>query len=95
MVPIAGKTARTTQLRSLNEPQPIEVRTDGHGVPRAVLLRRQARPIRKIRDRWRVDDTWWREPLCRMYYELELDDGLILTIFQDCIRDCWYAQRYA
>jgi hypothetical protein len=59
-----------------------------------VVLGRKAHRVRTIRDRWRVDDTWWREPLCRMYFELELEDGRIITLFQDRIADQWYEQRY-
>ncbi|HEU4753865.1 MAG TPA: hypothetical protein VFU47_12225 [Armatimonadota bacterium] len=70
------------------------MRTGPHGEPRAVLLGKKPRPVREIRDRWRVDDTWWREPLCRMYWELELADGQVLTLYQDRITNQWYRQPY-
>jgi len=59
-----------------------------------VLLGRAWVAVREIRDRWRVDDTWWREPLCRMYFELELTDDRTLTLYHDRIQDQWLQQRY-
>ena len=94
MVEIARKAARPVALRYLNQPRSLQVLLDPHGAPRMVVLGRKAHRIRTIRDRRRVDDTWWREPLCRMYFELELEDGRIITLFQDRIADQWYEQRY-
>ncbi len=95
MVPPAGKETRVIELRALNSPRPVWVRADRRGVP--LQLRRPARepvPVTRIRDRWRVDDSWWREPLCRMYWELELVNGEVVTLFHDRIADRWYQQPY-
>jgi hypothetical protein len=94
MVPPAGKKARAAQLRYLNQPEPLRVRADQNQIPRAVFLGGAWVAVREIRDRWRVDDTWWRDPLCRMYYELELADDRILTLYHDRIQDQWLQQRY-
>jgi hypothetical protein len=72
----------------------VQVRLDRRGNPVSVLLGRRTHPIRQIRDRWRVDDDWWREPLSRMYFELELTDGRIMTLYHDRIQNQWYQQRY-
>ena len=64
-------------------------------MPRAVILGRDARPVQRVRDRWRVDDGWWREPLCRMYFELEMADGQIVTLYHDRVANRWYRQGYA
>ena len=94
MFPPSGKKARAAQLRYLNQPEPVRVRVDRHGVPVSVLLERKSHPVQQVRDRWRVDDTWWRESLCRMYYELELADGRILTLYHDRIQNQGLQQRY-
>jgi hypothetical protein len=94
MVPPAGKKARAAQLRYLNQPEPVRVRLNANGHPIAVFLGNEAHPVCRQRDRWRVDDTWWREPLSRMYYELELADGRIVTVYHDRIQNRWYQQRY-
>jgi hypothetical protein len=70
------------------------VLTDARGVPRSVVVERKAQPVERIRDRWRIDDTWWREPLCRMYWELELTGGRVLTLYQDQITGRWFEQPY-
>ena len=94
MVSITGKPVRLATLRYLNQPRPLRVLVDANQNPRMVVLSGRACRIRKIRDRWRVDDLWWREPLCRMYYELELQDGRITILFHDCLANQWYAQPY-
>lgn len=103
MVPASGAPVCARELRPLNLPRPLPVVTDPHGRPRLVGRaarsgrppgnRGPARRVRRILDRWRVDDTWWRDPVCRIYWELELDDGEVVTVYHDRIEDRWYAQR--
>ena len=94
MVSTTGNTPRAGQLRYLNQPRPVRVLADERGRPKSVVLERKAQPVTRIRDRWRVDDGWWREPLCRMYWELELQDGRVLTVYHDQIAGAWFEQRY-
>lgn len=94
MVPSARKTPRAGQLRYLNQPRPIRVLTDPQGAPRSVVIERKAAAVQRVRDRWRVDDGWWREPICRMYWELELQDGRVLTLYRDEITGRWFEQQY-
>src|SRR5690348_13063675 len=87
---------RSAELRPVNAPAPLRVQLDAQG--RIVGLWRQGRltprSIAAIQDRWRIDDEWWREHrVARMYYEVVLDDGTLLTIFQDLVGDEWFEQR--
>ncbi len=97
MVVFAGRAPRADQLRGLSQPQPVRVSTGPSGVPRRVQgkgVSEKAVPIRAVRDRWRIDDRWWTEtPVCRMYWEVELQDGRVLTLFHDRLADHWYRQR--
>ena len=92
----AGFSAERAQLRPLNAPVPLRVEMDAGG--RIVSIWRQGRltprSIAAIQDRWRIDDEWWREhPISRMYYEVVLDDGSLLTMYQDLVADQWFEQR--
>jgi hypothetical protein len=49
--------------------------------------------VETIRERWRIDDEWWRQPICREYRAVVLDDGRALTLFHDLMDGMWYAQR--
>jgi hypothetical protein len=74
----------------------VRVQTDAHG--RIVSLWRQGRltprSIAAIQDHWRIDDEWWREhTISRIYYELLLDDGTLLTVYHDLVADAWFEQR--
>ncbi|MDH5590860.1 MAG: hypothetical protein OEZ65_06840 [Gemmatimonadota bacterium] len=82
------------RLRALGRPQPVEVRTDDHGEPCFVRLRgRPARRVEAIRERWRIDDEWWREAISREYRAVVLDDGAALTLYEDLLTGSWYVQK--
>lgn len=84
------------RLRSLGRPRPVEVRTDDQGEPRFVRLPgRPARQVAAVRERWRIDDEWWRHPISRSYRAVVLDDGRPVTLYRDLLEDRWYAQRGA
>jgi|SRR5579862_8544801 len=83
-------------LRTLNGPRTLAVRRDAAGRP--VAVQRSGwpapRPVQDIRDCWRIDDEWWRErPVSRVYYELLMRDGLLLTVYHDLVADLWSEQR--
>lgn len=85
------------RILPVNEPAPLEVEVDGEGRPGVVREEGEAgrRSVAEIRARWRLDDEWWRErPIARLYYELLLEDGSLLTVFRDLFTQQWYRQRY-
>jgi hypothetical protein len=85
-----------TDLRPLNAPMPLRVQLDEQGRVAAIWRQGRLTPrtIAAIQDRWRIDDEWWREhPVSRMYYEVVLDDGSLLTMYQDLAVDQWFEQR--
>ena len=89
-------TRQKSDLRPLNAPTPLRVQLDDRG--RIVSIWRQGRltprTIAAVQDRWRIDDEWWREhAVSRIYYEVVLDDGTLLTIYQDLRTDAWFEQR--
>ncbi len=104
MVKAPGGTESAGTLRRLNAPRASEVRAGEDGVPSA--LRQpvgQASACRdkpwlavgEVLDSYRTDDRWWTgSPISRMYYELLLEDGRALTVFQDLIGGAWCEQRY-
>ena len=82
------------RLKPLGRPKAVTVHTDEHGEP--VHLRFPGKPARRVavvRERWRIDDEWWRETISRVYREIVLDDGRIVTLFHDLADGLWYAQR--
>ena len=81
------------RLRPLDAPCPVQVRTGGDGAPAEVRLGHGPLRVLSIRERWRIDDEWWRETISREYRAVVLDDGSVLTLFQDLRDGLWYAQR--
>jgi hypothetical protein len=65
-----------------------------HGEPVHVRLPgKTARRVEVIRERWRIDDEWWREPISREYLSVVLDDGRLITLYHDLSDGLWYAQK--
>lgn len=77
------------KLRPLHLPSPISVRTDGRGRPTAVG---SGKAVVQIREVWRIDDEWWREPVSRLYFETVLEDGRRMILYRDLVKGGWYAQ---
>lgn len=86
--------SRRPRLKPLGRPKAVAVRTDEHGAPEFVRLPgKPARRVAVVRERWRIDDEWWRHAISRDYRTIVLDDGAVLTLYQDLLDGSWYAQR--
>ena len=82
------------RLKPLGQPKVVTVRTDEHGAPVHVRLPgKPARRVAVVRERWRIDDEWWREAISREYYAVVLDDGRVVMLYHDLTDGSWYAQR--
>lgn len=82
------------KLRALAKPVAVTVRTDEHGTPTHVRLPgKTARRVEAVRERWRIDDEWWRAQISREYLAVVLDDGRVLTLYRDLSDDRWYVQK--
>ncbi|MDF2696613.1 MAG: hypothetical protein K0S65_4996 [Labilithrix sp.] len=89
-----NRPRRALPLRPLAKPVIVTVRTDEHGEPTHVRLPgKTARRVDTVRERWRIDDEWWRERISREYRAVVLDDGRVLTLFRDLSDDRWYVQK--
>jgi hypothetical protein len=82
------------RLKALSQPKLVVVRTDEQGDPVHVRLPgKTARRVAVIRERWQIDDEWWRQAISRDYRTIVLDDGRVLTLYHDLIDGVWYVQK--
>lgn len=95
MVAHPGATACVNRLRPLNQPKPIKVQEDKNGDPIAIVHRGRRIAVEGIKDRWRIDDEWWRKEISRLYYQIVLKDGRIFTVFLDLLGGGWFSQSAA
>lgn len=93
MVEDPRASARAHRLRALNLPVPVSVAADDGGTPKAVTIDEVSRAVVSVRERWRVDDEWWRRPISREYVEVVLDDGRRLVLFRDLLTGEWFRQQ--
>jgi len=75
-------------------PREIGVRVNGRGEPAVVTWNYRQSRVAAIQNTWRIDDEWWRERISRQYFKVELESGLVLTVFRDLVADKWYQQKY-
>ncbi len=87
------------KLRPLNTPSPVTVRTGENGRPTAVgpgdegsTTGSGLRRVVQIREVWRIDDEWWRDPVSRLYFDVVLDSGRRAVLYRDLVRGGWYRQ---
>jgi hypothetical protein len=40
-----------------------------------------------------VDQSWWRRRVCREYFLLRTESGLLVIVYRDVLRGEWYLQR--
>lgn len=78
----------------VNMPREIGVVLDASGEPRSIAHKHGSWEVARVQNRWRIDDEWWGSEISRMYYELLLSDGAVLTVFRDLLSGTWYRQRY-
>jgi hypothetical protein len=75
------------------EPEMLEVlMCDGR--PSAVRLKKRTLGVLEILNMWRIDEEWWRKPVSRLYFLLELENGSRITVFHDLIHNLWYRQNW-
>ena len=77
-----------------NIPKEIAVIVNGSGEPIWIVSGEGYRGVGRVQNRWRIDDEWWRNEISRMYYELLLADGSLITVFQDLLSGKWHQQYY-
>ncbi|MBI4421515.1 MAG: hypothetical protein HY560_11885 [Gemmatimonadetes bacterium] len=71
-------------------------RFDGSTVGEIEITRTAELPNRRtveaIGEVWRVDDEWWRQPICRRYVEVMFEGGKHAVLYQDQIAGEWFEQ---
>ncbi len=92
MVPHSRAADGANRLRPINQPKPIKVQEDKSGNPIAVIFKGQRLAIDGIKDRWRIDDEWWRKEISRLYYQVILQNGRVMTLFHDLLDGGWFTQ---
>ncbi|MBI4520510.1 MAG: hypothetical protein HY701_06710 [Gemmatimonadetes bacterium] len=74
----------------MNLPRPVKVGTDPEGNPIFLEMDRKRKRVAAVRERWRIDDEWWRVVIAREYAALTLEDGKPVTVYRDVVANQWY-----
>ena len=77
----------------LSLPKLVKVLTNDSDEPAAITRNGQQCRVAAIQNAWRIDDEWWREEVSRHYFQVELQNGPVITVFRDLVTGKWYEQR--
>ena len=76
------------------DPERIEIAAQ-EGRPFVVRLKKRPVLVKDVVNMWRIDEEWWRKPISRLYFSLELENGARITVFHDLMGGTWYRQNWA
>lgn len=76
------------------DPKKIEIAAQ-EGRPFVVRLKKRPVLVKDVVNMWRIDEEWWRKPISRLYFSLELENGARVTVFRDLVAGAWYRQNWA
>jgi len=96
MVAHSRTPLRADRLRALNVPQAVQVEVDASGIPRAVRRsggQETKAAVETVLESWRIDDEWWRLPISRRYFEVVLNGGRRVVLFEDLAAGSWFLQQ--
>lgn len=87
---------RADRLRAVNVPQPAAVELDADGRPTAIRRsggqETNAAVIEAVLESWRIEDEWWRHLISRRYFEVILEGGGRVVLFEDLGSGEWFIQ---
>lgn len=92
LAPTTPARPSAARMRALRTPTPARVLTDDEGFPVELLRRGKRFRVIAVRERWRIDDEWWRHPISREYYALVLEDGRPVILYKDLLDGGWFSQ---
>ncbi len=73
--------------------EPLSVTVDADGLPCAFVWQGQPHTVERVLSRWRVDLFWWRSRVCREYFKVITESGLLAVLYRDGVRQAWHVQR--
>lgn len=94
MKPATHNVEHEVAAASPYDPERIEIAAQ-EGKPFVVRLKKRPVLVKDVVNMWRIDEEWWRKPISRLYFLLELENGARLTVFRDLLRGTWYRQNWA
>ena len=79
-------------IRPLLAPESVTVEEDENRQPQAVRHGEEWQRVARIEDSWCFDLWWLPNPVTRVYYRVEREDGGRATLFRDRREGGWFRQ---
>ncbi len=75
------------------QPPEVQVNESVDHEPIDVFYEGRRRRVVRVLCRWRIAQEWWKRPVERDYFRVNLEGGIICEVFRDISRGCWQLQR--
>jgi hypothetical protein len=62
-------------------------------LPAIVQVGKRRLRVREVLNTWRIDEEWWRAPITRLYFFVELENWSRVALFVEDGK--WYRQNWA
>ena len=79
-------------IRPLLAPESVTVEEDENRQPKAVRLSGEWQRVARVEESWCFDLWWLPNPVTRVYYRVEREDGGRVTLFRDQHDGGWFRQ---
>lgn len=88
-MPAAARQAPALAVSVLRPPRFISVDLAADR-PATVHLDGRRHAVRRCAGPWRLSEGWWTaDPTCRDDYDLQLDDGRLIRVYQELRTSSW------
>lgn len=77
--------------RLLSPPTAVDVTLGPGGAPESIAgaLSGSLDPIA----RWKVETSWWKQPVIREYWKAVLNNNLLCELYRDVTSNEWFVER--
>ena len=77
--------------RLLSPPPAVDVTLGPGGAPESIsgAFSGSLDPIA----RWKVETSWWKQPVIREYWKAVLNSNLLCELYRDVTSDDWFVER--
>ncbi|MDP6769817.1 MAG: hypothetical protein QF704_03875, partial [Anaerolineales bacterium] len=73
-------------------PKNLQVHCNPIGTPNKLQIRKKTYIVKYIHQHWRVQSHWWDKSIKRDYYQVNISDGRMITLFCDH-KQTWFLDR--
>jgi hypothetical protein len=77
----------------LEKPEELAVTVNVRGVPLTLVRGGEKQRVTRVYRSWQNAEEWWGKEVCRNYFMVKTNKGMVCDIYRDTPGDIWYLSR--